>query len=122
MSTSTIEYIKAVTALEKALSEDFSDIVRDASIQRFEFCIELAWKVSKKQMGTLTSSPKQVIREMAQAGLISEVKIWLLAVDKRNLSVHTYNEELANEVFKFISDFFPHLKELSNTLTQRSAE
>lgn len=119
MSVSLLEFNKAVSALKRALAEEFSDIVRDATIQRFEFCVELAWKVSKKHMGTITSSPKQVIREMAQAGLIRDVDQWLLAVDNRNLSVHTYNEKLANEVYLFISNFYPELESLSETFSSQ---
>jgi nucleotidyltransferase substrate binding protein (TIGR01987 family) len=112
MSVSFLEFEKALISLEKAIAEQMSDIVRDATIQRFEFCIELAWKVSKKSMGTSTASPKQVIREMAQSGYIDNIDIWLQALDQRNLSVHTYSEILAKEVHAFILSFFPELKKL----------
>ncbi|MEZ4743659.1 MAG: nucleotidyltransferase substrate binding protein [Bdellovibrionota bacterium] len=48
MAVSLEQYEKALDSLAKALQEDKNDIVRDASIQRFEFCIELAWKTAKK--------------------------------------------------------------------------
>lgn len=54
MAVSIKEYSKALLSLEEALSLPKNDIVRDATIQRFEFCIELAWKTSKKVMGTQT--------------------------------------------------------------------
>lgn len=66
MSTPLLEFKKAIKALERALGVEETDIVRDAVIQRFDFCIELAWKVSKRIMGTATSAPKQVVREMGQ--------------------------------------------------------
>lgn len=112
MAVNIAEYEKAVKALEKALNDPKNDITRDASIQRFEFCVELAWKTAKKVTETATTSPKQVIREMAQAGLVDDVTIWLEAVDQRNLSSHTYNEELAEKVYAFIKDFYPHLQKL----------
>jgi hypothetical protein len=42
MELDLTEFSKALISLEKALNEPKSDIVRDASIQRFEFCVELA--------------------------------------------------------------------------------
>ena len=109
---------KAVTALGRALALPEDDITRDASIQRFEFCIELAWKVGKRHMGTAATAPKQVIREMGQASLIDDVALWLEAVDKRNLSSHTYNEDLAREVYRFAVGFLPRLEDLRARLSQ----
>ncbi|MCB1196920.1 MAG: HI0074 family nucleotidyltransferase substrate-binding subunit [Deltaproteobacteria bacterium] len=106
-------------ALKKALATEPSDIQRDASIQRFEFCIELAWKTAKKVMGTYQTSPKQVIREMAQAQLIEDIELWLQAIDKRNLSSHTYKEALAIEVYQFAKVFLPHLEKLMITLSSQ---
>ncbi len=116
METSLDEYIKALQSLEKALKEPKSDIVRDATIQRFEFCVELAWKSAKRIMGTQTSAPKQVIREMAQSGFISDVEFWLKAIDQRNLSSHTYREQLAEEIYAFAQSFLPNAQELLRRL------
>lgn len=116
MAISLTEFEKAVLALAKALQEPKNDITRDASIQRFEFCVELAWKTAKKLTGTSTSTPKQVVREMAQAGLIDDVYLWLEAIDQRNLSSHTYNEELAEKVYQFIKSFLPHAQKLVEKL------
>jgi hypothetical protein len=57
MAVSIEEYSKALLSLEEALALPKTDIVRDATIQRFEFCVELAWKTAKKVMGTQTSAP-----------------------------------------------------------------
>jgi len=116
MSPTQAEFKKALISLNKALSLPEDDVSRDASIQRFEFCVELAWKSAKKMMGTNSTAPKQVIREMAQAGLIDDVEFWLLAIDQRNLSSHTYNEQLAKEVYSFAQRFLPIAQELSSRL------
>jgi nucleotidyltransferase substrate binding protein (TIGR01987 family) len=101
------EFKKALKSLSVALAAPKTDITRDATIQRFEFCVELAWKSAKKQMGTVTTAPKQVVREMAQNELIADVDFWLRAIDYRNLSVHTYNQQLAEQVYGFAKDFLP---------------
>lgn len=116
MAAGTAEFAKAVAALARALALPEDDITRDASIQRFEFCVELAWKVSKRAMGTATSAPKQVVREMAQAGLIDDVSLWLEAIDQRNLSSHTYNERLARQVYAFAARLLPTLEVLRDRI------
>lgn len=113
---SLVEYAKALVALEKALKEPKSDIVRDASIQRFEFCVELAWKSAKKVMGTASSAPKTVVREMAQNSLIDDADFWLEAIDQRNLSSHTYKEQLAEQVYSFARKFLPIAQDLLRKL------
>lgn len=116
MAVSLDELAKALVSLEGALTVEKTDISRDASIQRFEFCVELSWKSAKKVMGTSTSAPKQVVREMAQNGFIEDVGFWLKSIDQRNLSSHTYNEELAEEVFAFAESFLNPAKRLLKKL------
>lgn len=112
MAVSLEELSKALISLEQALTAEKTDISRDASIQRFEFCVELSWKSAKKAMGTSTAAPKQVIREMAQSGLIEDVEFWLKSIDQRNLSSHTYNQKLAEEVYAFANTFLSPAKHL----------
>ena len=66
------EYAKALEALRQGLAAPKSDLSRDASIQRFEFCVELAWKSARRVMETATTAPKAVVREMARNGLIED--------------------------------------------------
>ena len=66
---------KAVSRLEEAVRQEKDNFIRDAVIQRFGFSIELAWKTTKRIMGTATSAPKDVVREMAQSGYIDDVNI-----------------------------------------------
>lgn len=114
-----IEYSKAVKKLAEALAQPKNEFIRDSVIQRFEFCIELAWKTSKKIMGTATSAPKDVIREMAQSGLITNVELWLRAIDMRNLTSHTYKEDLAELVYDFAEDFLSDLQNLDEKLKRK---
>ena len=116
MAISFEQFSDAVTKLQNAVARPKDEYIRDSVIQRFELCIELAWKVSKKVMGTATTAPKEVIREMAQNGLVSDVEKWLLSIDMRNLSSHTYNEEVAEKVYNFAVAFLPDLRSLLEKL------
>ncbi len=113
------EYSKALESLKTALgfvakasTDDEFKVARDACIQRFEFSIELAWKVSAKIMGSRSTAPKMVIREMAQNGLISNPELWLEFVDARNRTSHTYDENVAKEVFEVVKSFLPEGEKL----------
>ncbi len=117
--TTTAEFKRAVDRLHEALQQPFDEFIRDSVIQRFEFSIEIAWKTAKKVMGTPTSAPKDIIREMAQNGYIQDVGVWLRAVDMRNLSSHTYKEDLAKTVFQFVQSFSGELKKLCEQFEKR---
>jgi nucleotidyltransferase substrate binding protein (TIGR01987 family) len=112
----TTEFEKAVTRLEDALSQQKNEFIRDSVIQRFGFSVELAWKTAKKIMGTPTSAPKDIIREMAQNQYIENVELWLEAIDRRNLTSHTYKEQLAEKVYNFANTFLGELKSLSKKI------
>lgn len=125
MAVSSQEYRKALAALEEAMAyaqKHHSDnvaykIARDACIQRFEFCVELAWKVSAKFMGSSATTAKVVIRDMAQNGLIQNPEIWFEFVEARNRSSHTYDEDQAILVFNVIAKFVPEAQSLAQKLS-----
>lgn len=96
---------KALGSLNKLVQIEFpDDIVRDATIQRFEYSFEAVWKAVKKYLdlieGIQANSPKAVIRASMETGLLDErsSRHALLMADDRNLTSHTYNEELAKEI------------------------
>jgi nucleotidyltransferase substrate binding protein (TIGR01987 family) len=115
MAVSVQEYEKALHSLDEALTmyasfidEGSKKLARDACIQRFEFCVELGWKVSAKVMGTNSTAANTVIREMARDGLIDNPEDWFSFVVARNESSHTYDEKVALKVFAVISQFLPN--------------
>lgn len=99
------DFIKATTRLEEACAQPFSSFIRDSVIQRFEFCWELAWKALKlrlEQLGVEALNPRDTFREALSAGLIQDGNAWTEVQRKRNLTSHTYDEALADEVYTFI--------------------
>ncbi len=63
MAVSVSEYEKALHSLSEAIDfhktckkDSEQRIARDAAIQRFEFCVELAWKTSAKKMGSSSTT------------------------------------------------------------------
>lgn len=112
---------KALTALEvmavKPMQADRGNI--DATIQRFEFTIELFWKLLKhilEEKGVEVQYPKDVLRAAYAGKLIDQEDVWLNMLKDRNLTSHTYNEELADVIFKRIQGYLPALIQTFHSL------
>ncbi|WP_096202428.1 HI0074 family nucleotidyltransferase substrate-binding subunit [Bacillus sp. FJAT-45350] len=93
------------TLVEVTNIKEPSIIERDATIQRFEYTFEAMWKLGKQYLrdieGVDIATPKGIIRACREAGMFtSEETIKALEmVDDRNLTSHTYNEDLAEKIF-----------------------
>ncbi len=104
-----LKYNDALRALETfklIINEQYSVIVRDATIQRFEYTFEAAWKFIKEYLkekeGIICNSPKSCFREIFSLGLLSEEETvnCLDMTDKRNDTAHTYKEEIAQAIYE----------------------
>lgn len=86
------------------------DYLQDAAIQRFEFCIELYWKVLKKFLAyeeVESTTPRNVLKKAYQFGLIEDEKMWLQMMHDRNRTLHVYRQEEAKRIFKNILTYGP---------------
>ncbi len=99
IAAQALQTFREVLALEK------SPVIRDAAIQRFEYTFEAAWKAAqlfqKQREGVEAGSPKSVVRACFQGGLLSEeeARAGMDMAEDRNLTVHTYNEQLADAIY-----------------------
>ena len=87
-------------------------IVRDATIQRFEYTYSLALKMISRFINkeskeiTHTMTFNQLIRTANQFGLLkSNLEIWDDYRQKRNSTSHTYDEAIALEVMSIVPAF-----------------
>lgn len=86
--------------------EPDNELMQAGLIQMFEFSFELAWKLLKDYMeseGFALQSPKGTIRQAFQSGYINNVDDWLQALQDRNLTVHTYDDNTAQAVIADIN-------------------
>ena len=119
------DYHKALHRLEIALTKtlDEDELYLDATIQRFEFTFELAWKLMKAVLeyeGIEATSPRSSIREAWKQHLIGDAEKWLDMQVKRNLSSHTYNEETAQDIYRHIKeDYIVLLQDLDQEIRSR---
>jgi nucleotidyltransferase substrate binding protein (TIGR01987 family) len=87
---------------------------RDSIIQRFEYSIDTFWKFLKLYLQeqlkvTIESTaPRAIIREAANANLISEedASTLLKCITSRNETSHTYNEFLAQQVVNSVPEYY----------------
>ncbi len=108
----------AVQLLEQ---RPLSDLEQQGIIQGFEFTHELAWNVLKDYLeyegiqGLIGS--RSSVREAFKRGLITDGEAWMDMIEKRNLSSHTYNHEVATEMASAIHDrYYPAFLALQEQL------
>ena len=107
----------ALKRLKEAISEPETQMNKDATIQRFEFTFELAWKLMQfilSEENVNSYGPKNAIREAAKFGLIESAENWLEFAKMRNLATHTYNQELADKVYASCKGFPPQVEKFIN--------
>ncbi len=112
------DLIKANKKLKEAAKLKPTRIHKDATIQRFEFTFELAWKTIKayvEDQGFECKSPKNCFREAARLDLVKDPEVWFEYLKDRNFIAHTYNEKLADKIYRKAIKF---PKEVDKLLTK----
>ena len=88
---------------------------------RFELTFELAWKSAKLyagNQGIVCRSPRDCFAEAFRLGLVSANPLWLKMIKGRNLSVHTYNEKLAEDIYGRLIEYLRLFRELNDSLVK----
>ncbi len=103
---------RALSTLQELVRlEHPSPVERDAAIQRFEYTCEAVWKAAQRYLleveGISAGSPKGSIRACRDVGLLSDdqATIGLEMIDDRNLTVHTYNEAVAEDIYSHLPQY-----------------
>ena len=104
--------------------ESDDEAVRDSVIQRFEFAYSIALKTLRKYFierafvleEVNQMSFNEMIRTASQLNLlVSNLEKWTVYREMRNMTSHTYDEEIALQVLSIIPDFS---KEISFMITR----
>lgn len=129
-----MERLKERIALASKALETLKELVpkkqpskteRDAAIQRFEYTFEACWKAAQRYLqiheGMTIGSPKGCVRASREVGLLSKVEtvLGLDMADARNLTVHTYNESLAEKLHKKLPGYTKLLEHWIFAMQQR---
>ncbi len=120
-------FVKAVARLDEGLeryNRDTGDLqIRDGLIQRFEFTYDLAHKMLRRQLESVSANPDQVdrlsfadlIRDVTEQGLIgSDWSQWRTWREMRSTTSHTYDEDKALQVVEGIPGFLTEARDLAD--------
>jgi len=115
------KFERSVDRLKEVLKRRREDdeIVLDATIQRFEFVFENAWKSIKlalKVLGIEALSPRECIKKAYRQGWVDDEEALLELLKARNLTSHTYSEPIAESVYTAVKENVPIFEELLKAL------
>lgn len=117
------ELSDAVLRLGEAVAQPENDVIRDSVIQRFEFSFELAWKTLQlflDHQGLEAGSPRQALKSAFVQGLIcdeGEADAWMNMLADRNLTTHTYHQDLAKTIYqRIVSSYVERLREMNGRI------
>ena len=135
MALDLTSFEKAVASLDEALTahSQSSDpegsrgrkLLRDASIQRFEYTFELARKFLKRYLEVYGLeqadgfSHKDLFRVGFEQGMVRDSAPWIEYLKKRNLTSHVYNDDVAGEVFRVIPGFLEDTRFLLKKIQEK---
>ncbi len=120
-------YQKAFSQLENAIlthkKRKLNELEKQGLIQAFEYTFELAWNLMRDyfiyQGITEIRGSRDAVKTAFKYGLIEDNQIWFEIITARNLSSHTYNQTLAEELIENIcKKFYPEFKKLLETFTE----
>jgi len=99
-------------AVELAAQRPLTDLEQQGLIQGFEFTHELAWNVLKDYLEAQGYSgiigSKNATRVAFKNQLIHDGQSWMDMIKARNLTSHTYNTNIAQDIVNnILTRFFP---------------
>lgn len=96
-----------------------NELMRDGVIQRFEYTMDLSWKMMQRYLKTVVQvdeanfrTKNDIFREAAKAGLIDDAEVWIGHYAARNETSHDYNIKKAQMVYDRAKLFLPDVKML----------
>jgi nucleotidyltransferase substrate binding protein (TIGR01987 family) len=102
---------KVIEMKEMLDQKELSMVFRDSVIQRFEYTYETCWKLMKSILeiqGVPLKYPREIFREALALEWIKDYEVWERIVDARNLTSHTFSEQIAiHEAKAIIDEYLP---------------
>ncbi len=115
--------------MERYRKDTSDDAIRDSVIQRFEFTYSITLKILRKyfiERAFIVEDVNQMsfndmIRTANQMQLLkSNLEVWSKFREMRNMTSHTYDENIALKVVSIIPDFYTEIDFLLNKLKKGS--
>jgi nucleotidyltransferase substrate binding protein (TIGR01987 family) len=124
---------KTLALLQKFIDKgDLSELEKQGLVKAFEYTYtyELAWNTIKDFLEfkgqTDIYGSRDATRKAFELGIIEDGESWMDMLKSRNMTSHTYNEEVAEEICRSVFDvYFPlfiQLKTKSEDLRSNSSQ
>ena len=114
-------------AVEVMETRELNQLEKEGVIQRFEYTMELSWKVMKDYLESENVvfeqiTPKAVIREAFESNFVSDGQLWMDMLDARNLMSHSYDQkDFAEVIDNLRHDYLDAFTELHTKLLSLSS-
>ncbi|MCF6148597.1 MAG: nucleotidyltransferase [Candidatus Kuenenia sp.] len=99
-------FLRLKEAVDLERQRKLSMLEEQGLIQAFEFTHELAWNTLKDFLESRGASniygSKDATREAFKKGLIENGEVWMDMIKSRNLTSHTYNEDVARAIVNIV--------------------
>jgi nucleotidyltransferase substrate binding protein (TIGR01987 family) len=121
-------YCKALAQLEAFLDPPgLNEREQQGLIKAFEYTFELAWNtlrdLLRSQGAASLLGSRDTLREAFRLGLIRDGEAWMLMIQDRNLTSHTYNRATADAIAgNILERYLPCYQELREALLQRQQQ
>ncbi len=104
-------YQKALTQLKKFIDKgELSELEEQGLIKAFEYTYELAWNTLRDFLEfsgqTDIYGSRDAIRKAYKLGLIEDGESWMDMLKSRNITSHTYNEDVAEEICQAVFEVY----------------
>jgi len=120
----SVNYINHNVLDNEDLGYIVEELIKEGLIQRFEYTHELAWNVMKDyalfQGNSTIGGSRDATREAYKLQIIENADVWMDMIQSRNKTSHTYNVEIANEIFgKIIHEYFQLFLDFQKTMEEK---
>jgi nucleotidyltransferase substrate binding protein (TIGR01987 family) len=118
-------YLVSLDLKSLNLDERLIDAVENGMIQKFEYSIEICWKLIKKFLkqedGIDAKTPKQSVKEFYLAGYIDEDNYLKLVdmIDDRNKLSHMYDEKEFRKILKKFPKYLKVFEKVEEVISSR---
>ena len=118
-------YQRALAQLESFLEPPgLNEREQQGLIKAFEYTFELGWNTMRdllrSQGDTSLLGSRDTLREAFRLGLVEEGETWMLMIQDRNLTSHTYNRSTAEAIAaNIMGSYLPCFQQLRATLEKR---
>lgn len=115
----TQSLLDAHAALQRSLAQPENEFTRNSSIHCFEFTLELLWKTLKRVLeiyGIEVSNSRDAFRAGVKIKVVDTPQDWFKYIELRNLSSHTYKEEIAIKIYTELRQFDQDVKSVVDRL------